>query len=76
MPKASQSMVATLIRTIFEQPDAEQVWAQHARVVEQLGARFTDAATMLVDAGGESWPSPSSPSSTGQRSAPTTRRSG
>ncbi len=31
IPKASQSMVATLVRTIFEQPDATQVWAQHAR---------------------------------------------
>lgn len=53
VPKSSQSMVATLVRTIFEQPDAEQVWAQHARVVEQLDSRFTDAATMLVDAGGD-----------------------
>lgn len=51
VPKASQSMVATLVRTIFEQPDAEQVWAQHARVVEQLEGRFPDAAAMLVDAG-------------------------
>ena len=53
VPKASQSMVATLVRTIFEQPDAEQVWAQHARVVEQLNSRFPDAAGMLVDAGGD-----------------------
>jgi transposase-like protein len=53
VPKASQSMVATLVRTIFEQPDAEQVWAQHARVVEQLEGRFPDAAGMLVDAGGD-----------------------
>src|SRR5262249_36297762 len=53
VPKASQSMVATLVRTIFEQPDAEQVWAQHARVVEQLEARFADAAAMLVDAAGD-----------------------
>jgi transposase-like protein len=53
VPKASQSMVATLVRTIFEQPDAEQVWAQHARVVEQLETRFPDAATMLVDAAGD-----------------------
>ena len=51
VPKASQSMVATLVRTIFEQPDAEQVWAQHARVVDQLAGRFGDAAAMLVDAG-------------------------
>jgi putative transposase len=50
VPKASQSMVATLVRTIFEQPDAEQVWAQHARVVDQLESRFPDAAAMLVDA--------------------------
>ena len=53
VPKASQSMVATLVRTIFEQPDAEQVWAQHARVVEQLHPRFPDAAAMLVDAAGD-----------------------
>jgi transposase-like protein len=49
VPKASQAMVATLVRTIFEQPDSKQVWAQHARVVEQLADRFPDAATMLID---------------------------
>ena len=53
VPKASQSMVATLVRTIFEQPDHDSVWAQHARVVEQLAGRFDDAATMLVDAGAD-----------------------
>jgi putative transposase len=49
VPKASQSMVATLVRTIFEQPDGEQVWAQHARVTAQLESRFPDVATMLTD---------------------------
>ncbi len=49
VPKASQGMVGTLVRTIFEQPDAEQVWAQHARVVDQLATRFPDVAEMLVD---------------------------
>jgi len=53
VPKASQGMVATLVRTIFEQPDHDQVWAQHARVVEQLSGRFDDAATMLTDAGAD-----------------------
>ena len=50
VPKNAQSMVATVVRSIFEQPSAEEVWAQHARVVEQLGPRFPDAARMLADA--------------------------
>ncbi len=49
VPKSPQSMVATLVRTIFEQPDGEQVWAQHTRVVDQLRHRFAEVATMLVD---------------------------
>ena len=53
VPKASQGLVATLVRTIFEQPDATQVHAQHARVVEQLTDRFPEAAAMLVDAAQE-----------------------
>jgi putative transposase len=50
VPKASQGMVATLVRTIFEQPDYDSVWAQHARVVDQLTGRFDAAAVMLLDA--------------------------
>ena len=50
VPKASQGMVATLVRTIFEQPDHDSVWAQHARVVDQLAGRFADAARVLADA--------------------------
>jgi transposase-like protein len=48
--KASQGMVGTLVRTIFEQPDHDSVWAQHARVVEQLTGCFDEAAHMLADA--------------------------
>ncbi len=43
-------MVATLVRTIFEQPDAASVWAQHARVVDQLAEQFPFAADHLADA--------------------------
>ena len=51
VPKSSQSLVATLVRSIFEQPDATQVWEQHARVVDQLADRFPAAAELLIDAG-------------------------
>jgi transposase-like protein len=51
VPRSSQSMVATLVRSIFEQPDATQVWEQHARVVDQLAERFPAAAELLIDAG-------------------------
>jgi transposase-like protein len=51
VPKAAQSMVATLVRSTFAQPDAASTWAQQARVVEQLSEDFAAAAEMLVDAG-------------------------
>jgi transposase-like protein len=53
VPKSAQSVVATVVRSIFEQPSAEEVWAQHARVVEQLRARFPAAALLLADAAEE-----------------------
>jgi transposase-like protein len=51
VPKSSQSLVATLVRSIFEQPDATQVLEQHTRVVDQLADRFPAAAELLIDAG-------------------------
>jgi len=48
--KHAQSVVASLIRTIFVQPDTQQVEIQHSRVVEQLEDQFSDAARLLSDA--------------------------
>jgi putative transposase len=47
VPKSAQPWVATLLRTVFDQPDAEQVRAQYARVVEALAAKFPAAADHL-----------------------------
>jgi putative transposase len=53
VPKSAQPAVATLVRSIFAQPDAEQVREQHARCVAHLGERFPAAAELLADAGEE-----------------------
>ncbi len=50
VPKSAQAMVATLVRTIFAQPDSASTWTQHARVVAQLQEKFPDAADHLTDA--------------------------
>jgi putative transposase len=50
VPKAANGVVASLVRSIFAQPDAQSVRAQHARIVEQLTPRYAQAAAMLVDA--------------------------
>lgn len=53
VPKSAGPFVATLVRSIFMQPDADAVWAQFHRVVEQLEERFPAAAEMLAEAGSE-----------------------
>jgi transposase-like protein len=54
VPKSSQSMVATMVRTIFAQPDPDSVWAQHRRVVDHLHeVGLTDAAEHLDQAAPE-----------------------
>lgn len=79
---AWQPWVATLVRTIFDQPAAEEVHAQHARVVASLEAKHPDAAERLEAAEPIYWPSPASRTSPGGRSDPaiptsaSTRRSG
>jgi putative transposase len=47
VPKTAQPWVSTLVRTIFEQPGAASVRAQHAQVVAALEARLPAAAAHL-----------------------------
>src|SRR3954470_6869711 len=42
VPKSAQPWLATLVRTIFDQPDADAVRAQFARVVETITAKYPD----------------------------------
>jgi transposase-like protein len=50
VPKSAQSFVATMVRTIFAQPDAQTVHEQHTRIVDQLQTRFPEAAGLLEEA--------------------------
>lgn len=49
--KASWPMVATLVRSIFEQPDRQATWSQLGDVIDKLSsAGFSDAANFVLDA--------------------------
>ncbi|GAA1773441.1 hypothetical protein GCM10009734_98030 [Nonomuraea bangladeshensis] len=47
VPKSAQPWVATLVRTIFDQPTDEQVRAQHAWVINALEAKYPAACEHL-----------------------------
>ncbi|HLI32542.1 MAG TPA: IS256 family transposase [Solirubrobacteraceae bacterium] len=50
VPKSTQPWVATLVRTIFDQPDDTEVHAQFARVVDALEGKLPEAASHLDEA--------------------------
>jgi transposase-like protein len=50
VPKSAQPWVATMVRTIFDQPDAASVREQYDRVVDTIAAKYPDAATHLDEA--------------------------
>ena len=76
VPRRAQPWVATMVRTIYQQPSPDEVHAQLDRVTDQLRNRFPQVASLLDEAGPEtSWPSPTSHSPTGRSSGPTTHRS-
>jgi putative transposase len=53
VPKSAQPWVATLVRTIFDQPDATAVHAQFERVLDSIAQKFPAAAEHLDDAHGD-----------------------
>jgi transposase-like protein len=50
VPKSAQPWVATLVRTVFDQPDADSVRAQYDRAVTAIAERFPAAAEHLDNA--------------------------
>jgi putative transposase len=50
VPKTAQPWVATLVRTVFDQPDADSVRAQYDRAVTAIAERFPAAAEHLDNA--------------------------
>jgi len=51
VPRLSWPMIATLVRSIFEQPDRDATWNQLGEVVDRLTqAGFNDIAVILLDA--------------------------
>jgi transposase-like protein len=53
VPKSAQPWVATLLRTVFEQPDTDAVHAQMRHVLQALEAKFPRAAEHLDAAQGD-----------------------
>ena len=53
VPRSAQPWVATMVRTIYQQPSAEEVHSQLERVVEQLAERFPQASSMLAEDGAD-----------------------
>jgi Transposase, Mutator family len=75
VPKSAQPWIATLVRTIFDQPDADAVTAQFARVVDTIAGKYPDAANHLDAARDDLLAFASSRTKSGNRCGATIRRS-
>ena len=51
VPRRGQPWVATMVRTIYQQPSPDEVHAQLDRVTDQLQNRFPQVASLLDEAG-------------------------
>jgi putative transposase len=76
VPKSAQPHVATQVRTIFDQADAEAVHAQYDRVVDALEAKYREAASTSTPPATSCSPSPPTRARSGGRSGRTTPKNG
>ena len=53
VPRSAQPWVATMVRTVYQQPSGQEVHMQLERVVDQLSDRFPEASSMLAEAGAD-----------------------
>ena len=53
VPRSAQPWVATMVRTIYQQPSPQEVHSQFEKVVEQLAERFPQASSMLAEDGAD-----------------------
>ena len=73
--KGNWPMIATLVRSVFEQPDRDTTWGQLADVTDKLTqAGFCDVVTYLLDAADDILAFSAFPTEHGARSARTTPR--
>jgi putative transposase len=75
-PTTAQPWVATLVRTVVDQPDTDALRAQFTRVLDMVGERFPDAAEHLDDARDDLLAFTAFPPRCGGRSGRTTRTNG
>ncbi len=74
--KGNWPMIATLVRSIFEQPDRDTTWSQLADVTDKFTqAGFVDVVTYLLDAADDILAFSAFPVEHWRRSDPTTLRS-
>ena len=52
-PACPEPWVATMVRTIYQQPSPQEVHSQFEKVVEQLAERFPQASSMLAEDGAD-----------------------
>jgi transposase-like protein len=71
VPKSAQPWIATPVRTIFDQPDADAVHAQFDRVVATIDAKSPPRPSTSTTPAMTSSRSPDSPARSGARSGPT-----